>query len=83
MEIQKLLNDHYDKLNNDNIKPIQIKLELRLTLLEKCLLKIKKHKWTILIGIMFILIALFALLYFEPFTKNNENVFLIVFIYVH
>jgi WD40 repeat protein len=72
VEIQKLLNDHYDKLNDENTKPSKIKLELRLTLLEKCLLKIKKHKWTILIGIMFILIALFALLYVEPFTKNKH-----------
>ena len=68
IEINEFLKDHYAELHDDYVNPSKIKVELKLSALEKILLNIKKHKWILLIGLLFFLLALFGLLCFEQFS---------------
>ena len=58
-------------MHDDYINPSKIKVELKLSPLEKILLNIKKFKWILLIGLLFFLLALFGLFYFEPFSMDK------------
>ena len=71
VEIHKFLKKHYTDLNDENIKPSKLRVELKLSLLQMFLMNIKKYKWILLIGLLFFLLALFGLLYFEPFILNK------------